>query len=153
MMNNKMLPSISQYMKDHVDSTKEWTDGNYACPFHDEKHGKSFSIRGSIWRCFGQCQCGGDVVSLHKHNFRIKTKEEAERSLFNLYHIDVSKDVSFVLPKVDADPVLARRRIAYNRALRAAKTVEQWLELDYILSKVPFDVAELELFCSKCGQR
>ena len=92
-MRNSNLPTIAEYMRDHVDSSMDWTDGNYACPFHDEKHGKSFSIRGDIWRCFGSCQCGGDVISLHRHNYKLKTNDEAEKSLFYLYKIDVEKNV------------------------------------------------------------
>lgn len=36
------------------------------CPLHQEQEGMSFSIdvQKQLWRCFGKCQCGGDVLKL-----------------------------------------------------------------------------------------
>lgn len=36
------------------------------CPLHKEEKGESFSIdtKKQIWKCFGKCQCGGDVLKL-----------------------------------------------------------------------------------------
>lgn len=149
-MRDRNLPTITQYMKDHVDSSVDWQDGNWACPFHKEEHGKSFSIRGDIWRCFGQCQCGGDVISLHRHNYQLKTNEEAKKSLFYLYHIDAANEVTFKVEPAEPDEVLAKRKIVYNKAIRRANTPDLWVELDYILSKVPYDVHELEMFIDRC---
>lgn len=151
-MRDSRLPSISSYMKDYVDSTKDWSDGSYACPFHDEQNGKSFSIKGNMWRCFGRCQCGGDVIDLHRFNNKMKSREEAEKSLFILYHLVGEKTISFERPEVKADEVVVQRKFWYNKALRCAKEPDQWIELDYILSKVPYDVKELEMFCYRCGQ-
>lgn len=151
-MRDSRLPTISAYMHDHVDSSKDWVDGSYACPFHNEQKGKSFSIKGNVWRCFGQCQCGGDVVELHRFNNKMRTREEAERSLFILYHLNAEHEISFERPKVEADEVVVQRKFMYNKALRCATNPERWIELDYILSKVPYDVKELEMFCYKYEQ-
>lgn len=36
------------------------------CPLHGEKEGESFSVdvKKQLWKCFGKCQCGGDVLKL-----------------------------------------------------------------------------------------
>lgn len=36
------------------------------CPLHGEENGMSFSIdvRKQLWKCFGKCDCGGDVLKL-----------------------------------------------------------------------------------------
>lgn len=36
------------------------------CPLHHEQKGESFSIdaKKQLWKCFGKCQCGGDVIKL-----------------------------------------------------------------------------------------
>lgn len=36
------------------------------CPLHGEQHGASFSIdiKKQLWRCFGKCAVGGDVIKL-----------------------------------------------------------------------------------------
>lgn len=36
------------------------------CPLHNEQKGEAFSIdaKKQLWRCFGKCQAGGDVINL-----------------------------------------------------------------------------------------
>jgi hypothetical protein len=36
------------------------------CPLHNEQEGESFSLdeKKQLWKCFGKCQCGGDVIKL-----------------------------------------------------------------------------------------
>lgn len=53
------------------------------------------------------------------------------------------------VPEVNEKDVYSRR--CYAAALQLAKTSKDWLELDYIMSKVPYDVKELEVFCSTRG--
>lgn len=153
-MATSSLPSIPQYMREHVDNKLDLDEkSSCPCPFHKEKHGKSFSIKGIQWRCWGQCQKGGDIVDLHQFNYGIKDRDEAKRSLCNLYHISISKETTFERKAVEADETQVRRKFLYNKALRCANGPDSWVELDYILSKVPYDVAELELFCSKLEPR
>lgn len=141
------LPTISQYIREYVNHDLDLKETDMcACPFHHEKKGKSFSVKGRMWRCFGACQTGGDVIDLHKFNFKLKTREEAEQSLYQMYHIEADKDVSFVKREVQPDEVLSKRQYVYNRALAKATDPDSWVELDYILSKVPFDVKEMEMF-------
>lgn len=36
------------------------------CPLHNEQKGMSFCVdeKKQLWKCFGKCQCGGDVIKL-----------------------------------------------------------------------------------------
>lgn len=149
------LPSIPAYFKEHVDVTIDLEKTpSIPCPFHDEKSGKSFSYSRNlnIWRCFGACHCGGDVVDLHKLNMRIKSRKEAEKSICKIYGLNYNEIPDFSSKKeVEVNPHDVRKRRAYACAVRLAKTPDDWIELDYILSKVPYDVKELEVFCSVRG--
>jgi DNA primase len=36
---------------------------SWKCPFHHEVHGYSFAATDTSWRCFGQCNTGGDIIT------------------------------------------------------------------------------------------
>lgn len=155
-MNNiiDMLPTIPQYYKLYVDNSVDLDNTpSQPCPFHNEVNGKSFtySRQLNVWRCWGACHCGGDVIDLHRLNYKLKTRKEAEKSLCQLCNIDIKSDLSFEKKEVTIDEKDVHRRRVYALALKAAKSVDDWLELDYIVSKVPFDVKELEVFCNSRG--
>lgn len=148
------LPSIPSYFKTYVDPNVDLDlTSNIPCPFHMEKHGKSFSYSKQlkVWRCFGSCHCGGDVVDLHRLNYRLKNRDEAKKSLFNLLGIDYKEQLNFDKKEFEIDEADVERRRAYALAVELAKTPDDWDELDYILSKVPYDVKELEVFCATRG--
>lgn len=151
---DERLPIIPRYFKDYVDPKVDLTlTSSIACPFHNETHGKSFSYKADsgIWRCFGACHTGGDVVDLHRINYGIKTRDEAVKSLYALYHIPYDPLQALRPAKVEPDKKDGDRRRVYAAALQLARDVDSWLELDYVLSKVPFDLAELILFCENRG--
>lgn len=148
------LPTIPQYYTQYVDSKVDLSETPYQpCPFHGEVNGRSFSFsrQMGIWRCFGACHSGGDVIDLHRLNYRLKTKDEALKSLCALYGItlDVKPDFKIETPEVDEREVYRRRALAV--AMSLAKTADDYIELDYIVSKVPYDVKDLEIFCSSRG--
>lgn len=150
------LPSIPDYYRQYVDPKVDLnTSPSQPCPFHDEKSGKSFSYAKQlgIWRCFGQCHCGGDVIDLHRINYRLKSREEAKESLYKILGISITKELSFEKREVEVDDKDIYRRRVYSLAVSIARNSDSgvWLELDYILSKVPYDVKELEVFCSRHG--
>lgn len=151
---NSNLPSIPDYFKRYVDPKVDLNETpSIPCPFHNEVNGKSFSYSRqlNIWRCFGACHCGGDVVDLHRLNYRFRTKEEAKKSLYRDYGINVVPNPSFQKEEVFVDPKEVFRRHVYGTAVRLAKNRDDWLELDYIVSKVPYDVEELVDFCTARG--
>lgn len=151
---NDRLPSIPEYFKKYVDTKVDLdTTPQIPCPFHDEKTGKSFSYSKQlgIWRCFGACHCGGDVIDLHRLNYRMKTRDEAKRALYMLYGISLSEELNFDKKKVEVNMEDVHRRRVYAAAVKLAKTPDDYIALDYIVSKVPYDVKELEVFCSSRG--
>lgn len=151
------LPSIPDYYRTYVDPKVDLnTNPSQPCPFHDEKSGKSFSYSKQlgVWRCFGQCHCGGDVIDLHRLNYRLRTKQDAKVSLYKLLGIKLESTLTFEKEEVTVDENEVYRRRVYSLAVQISQKSddpEVWLELDYILSKVPYDVKELEVFCSKHG--
>lgn len=148
------LPTIPQYYKQYVDPSVDLNiNSSQPCPFHNEKTGKSFSYSKqlNIWRCFGQCHCGGDVIDLHRLNYKLKSREEAKASLYNILGIEYTASLSFEKEDIEVDEVDVHRRRVYSLAVTVATKPDDWLELDYILSKVPYDVHELEMFCLKHG--
>lgn len=148
------LPSVPQYYKQYVDTTVDLDEMPYqACPFHNETNGRSFSYSKQlgIWRCFGACHCGGNVIDLHKLNYHLKSREEAEKSLCNLYGIEIDNSVSFNSEEIEVDQNRVYRNRVLTCAMNMAHTPEDYVELDYIVSKVPYDVKDLELYCSVRG--
>ena len=143
---------IPEYYKRFCDPDVDLNiERSIPCKFHNEQHGKSFSYSPEkhIFRCWGQCHCGGGVVQLHKLNFHLRTDEEAEESLCAILGIEPSKKEFGVLPEVHVNEENVKLRTLTARAIRKAKSVDQWLELDYIMSKVPVSVEDLEVFCNK----
>lgn len=148
------LPSIPDYYKQYIDKSVDLNDTPHQpCPFHGETHGKSFSFKDGIWSCFGACHVyGADVVELHRRNYKLNTREEAELSLRRLYNLPTKMLPTFKRREVTVDESHVHRLSLYNKALRVATTIDSWIELDYILSKVPYDVDELEMFCNQYGK-
>ncbi len=148
------LPTIPQYYSQYVDpSVNLENEPTQPCVFHNEKHGRSFSYSKTlnIWRCFGSCHCGGDVIDLHRLNYHLKDREEAKKSLYSILGLKIDETISFEKEDIEIDMNDVHRRRVYALAVSLAKEPDDWLDLDYILSKVPYDVAELEVFCAARG--
>ena len=153
-MDKNKLPTIPEYFRAYVDKTVDLdATPSIPCPFHNERTGKSFSYSRQlgIWRCFGACHRGGDVFQLHKLNYKLGSTREAKESLYKLYGLNLVSQLTFEREKVEPDLKDAYRRRVYTAALGLAKDVEDWLELDYIVSQVPYDVTQLEDFCIQRG--
>lgn len=54
--------------------------GTQPCPLHNEKSGKSFSVRkdDELWNCFGKCGKGGDAITLVSEAQNISYGEAAK---------------------------------------------------------------------------
>ena len=145
--------TIPEYFKAYVDKSVDLTvTKNIPCPFHNEKEGKSFtySPEKQIWRCWGACHTGGDVIRLHQLNYHLKSYQDAKVSLYTLLGIQEELKPTFKPVKVKLNPADNNRRILFNKACELAATLspDKWIELDYIMSKVPYDTEELKTFIS-----
>lgn len=140
------LPTIPEYYKQMINSSVDLAlSPKQCCPFHQEDT-PSFSYNGEkgIWRCFGACKCGGDVIDLHKKNYHLRTRQEAENSLNALCGImsHVKLETAPTSQFINVDKV--ESEILYQKALLLANNPDRWDELDYLMSKVPIDYISLQ---------
>lgn len=139
-----MLISIPEYFKRYIDSRVDLSvENKICCPFHKEDTPSfSYSPERGTWRCFGSCKCGGDVIELHRVNNKLPNRAVAQKSLMEL--LGLKQEVTFKRERPKPNENDVRRRLAYARAVSCAKTVEDWLELDQIMSYSPVDVDDLD---------
>ena len=66
------LISIPEYFTRFIDRSIDLTKiPKICCPFHEEDTPSfSYSSEKGLWRCFGACKVGGDVIALHQKNYR-----------------------------------------------------------------------------------
>lgn len=141
--------SIPEYFKKFINPNLDlYVTPKICCPFHEEDTPSfSFSVEKGIWRCFGACHTGGDVIALHQKNFHLPSRTVAQKDLLNRLGV---KNTALLLTE-HASPDYAQALLAslMARALFAAKTVEDWIDLDYIMSVYPPDTKELQAFCER----
>lgn len=140
-------PSIPEYYRDYINKNVDLlVEPKQCCPFHKEDTPSfSYTAERRAWRCFGSCKCGGDIVDLHKKNYNLTTRKEAEESLDRLYK--VPRQGRLVNPKdllLQVDEKSVYKQQVYGEALVLANNIVRWVELDYVMSKYPVDVLELE---------
>ena len=147
--------NVPQYYNKYIDSKVDLDETpKVCCPFHKEDT-PSFSYNQATgrWRCFGACKKGGDVIELHRANYRLKTRQEAEDSLLNLLGIKKRKIEN--LSELKPDVVLNEENIEidrlYTTCLLHANCVERWLDMDLAMSYYPVDKFRLEALLKKWG--
>lgn len=141
------LITIPEYFMRFINSTTDLTKTpKIQCPFHSEDTPSfSYSQEKGIWRCFGACHDGGDVIALHRRNYKLRTRLEAENSLYKLLGLRHTEAPHRVESGI-VDEFKAKRKVAYAEAILLAKTVDDWLELDYIVGQYPIDLNKLIAF-------
>lgn len=149
----KMI-SIPDYWHDYVNPNVDLrANPKQPCPFHHEEHGQSFSYKEgeNYFSCFGACHViGGDVVSMHMLNYKIKDFDKAEESLARLYNIKLeAEELKFEKEETHVSERDVRFRVAYAQACKLAKTPDDWIVLDYIMSQYPPDVDKLQMFINE----
>lgn len=145
------LPTIPEYYREMINNSVDLTtEPKQCCPFHKEDMPSfSYSAERGIWRCFGGCKCGGDVIDLHRKNYNLKTREDAERSLntmcgvYTPLHLNSSKK----LKVIDEDKI--DNEVLFQKVVMMANSVSRWVELDYFMSKTPIDYEEMQLMYSR----
>lgn len=155
----KKAIDIPTYFLRFVDNKINLVDTpSICCPFHDEDTPSfSYSHDKGVWSCFGSCKAGGDVINMHKKNRGLRTREEAINSLARELNID-RRTLGFVAPDYDdyRNKTVAKYKSKLIIASNKAKTVEQWLELDYLVSfNKPYDemIEDLDDFINRSSSR
>ena len=148
-MSNQLI-SIPEYYARFIDAGVDLQKTpKVCCPFHKEELPSfSYSAEKGLWRCFGACKVGGDVVALHQKNYKLRTRREALDSLYKLLGITGQRCVE----RGVADLREAACKAAYAKAELVAKTPEDWDELDYLMGQYPLEVDKLEAFYN-CRRR
>lgn len=143
------LLTVPEYFSRFIDPTIDLNvTPKICCPFHsEEKPSFSYSPEKGVWRCFGACKVGGDVIAMHQKHYRLRTRQEAEKSLRRL--LGFKDDVNPMAVQRDPPVVNEREMLfksAYARAILVAQTPDDWDALDYIMGQYPQDVHMLEAF-------
>lgn len=141
------LISIPEYYTRFIDKSVDLNRTNkICCPFHHEDTPSfSYSPEKGRWRCFGACKVGGDVIALHQKNYRLRSRREAEESLYKLLGVKVV-GMSQGARKGTPDMHTVAFQSAYAKASLVAQSVEDWEELDYLMSQYPPDIGKLEAY-------
>lgn len=145
-MSNELI-SIPEYFSRFIDPSVDLNKTpKICCPFHDEDTPSfSYSSEKGIWRCFGACKVGGDVIEMHRKNFRLPSREAAEDSLRKLLGLGgIRKKPGLTIGKADLNK--AQHKSIAAKAALVATTVDDWIELDYIMSQYPPDDDKLTAF-------
>lgn len=140
-----MLPSIPEYFSKFVNPSIDLNlTPKICCPFHSEDTPSfSYSANKQVWRCFGACKFGGDVIALHQKNYRLRSRQEAEDSLYKI--LGVAKKPR-VTQAGEANDSVVQMKTAYAQALLVATTPDAWDELDDIMGRYPVSLDRLEAF-------
>lgn len=140
------LPTIPEYFREFINQSVDLdSQPKQCCPFHTEDTPSfSYSREKGVWRCFGGCHSGGDVIELHRKNYRLKTRADAEKSLCNLYCITMQQVGCAVVDKEKIRESVIEENAVKLKALLLANSPKQWIELDYVMSKYPLELVELQ---------
>lgn len=155
------LPTVPEYYTEFINGNVDLAmQPKQCCPFHKEDTPSfSYNIATGRWSCFGACHAHGDVIEMHKRWFHFATRDEAERDLNQ--KCKISKDVSFasMLSASRLKPVseeLVNNEALYNQACMLVdkaptqeERIERYLELDYEMSKTPFDAVNIQVLVNK----
>lgn len=140
------LLTIPEYFARFIDPKVDLNQTpKICCPFHQEDTPSfSYSPDKGVWRCFGACHFGGDVVAMHQKHYKLRSREEARTSLYRL--LGYKEQVVHQVEKAEPNEREVRFKVAYANALMVAVTPDDWDALDYIMSQYPQDPALLESY-------
>lgn len=146
------MPTVPEYYQDFIDSSVDLVaNPKQCCPFHQERTPSfSYDIKTGRWTCFGKCKAHGDVIEMHRRLHHYATKEEADHDLKIRYNIP-KEDPRDVMLRAARTPLVSinevNDNVTYTKAVAlAGNNPDRWLQLDYVMSKHPYnrnDVLEL----------
>lgn len=141
------LPTVPEYYSEYIDKGVDLTMyPKQCCPFHQEDTPSfSYNIPTGRWSCFGKCHAHGDVIEMHKRWFHFSTREEAEKDLRIKYRVP---EETIETKMLKANSILVSEEkvddeAVYAQACSLANNTERWIELDYAMSKTPFNRNEV----------
>ena len=150
---NGKIPTVAEYYAAMINSSVDLVrEPKQCCPFHEEKTPSfSYDVRRERWRCFGKCHTGGDVYDMHRMHYHLNTREEAIRSLKSMCGVSNAPKLELAYDDYKVRDEQLYEEAIYQRCLLYANTVDRWLDLDYVMSKVPVESAELQQLLVKWG--
>lgn len=145
------MPTIPEYYKEFIDSSVDLlSEPKQCCPFHNEDTPSfSYSRDKGVWRCFGGCHCGGDVIELHRKNYKLGSRSDAEKSLHSLYGVTVKRVTSAEIDRETVRDDVIEDNAIRLKALLLANCPDRWLELDYVMSKYPLEIMDIQELISR----
>lgn len=145
-MKTGKLPSVPEYYQKYIDPNCDLIQTpKQCCPFHKENTPSfSYDIRTGRWSCFGKCHTHGDVIDMHQRWFHLSTRQEAEKDLCEKYGVDVKKPETLKTEQTIVSSEKVEDNVVFNRALLLANTPERWAQLDYAMSKYPYNRLDIE---------
>lgn len=136
------LPTVPEYYSEYINSGVDLvTSPKQCCPFHQENTPSfSYDLETGRWSCFGKCHAHGDVIDMHQRWYKLSSRDEAKKSLYSMYRVSLKESLEDLANKtvVFSEERMENNAI-YAEALALANTPDRWLELDYEMSKVPFE--------------
>lgn len=143
--------TVPEYFNKNIDSSVDLVKNNWqCCPFHKEKT-PSFRYNPitGIWQCFGKCKKKGKTVEMHMMRTGIETKEEAILDLQKILGITAGEVLHLKRRDLHTSSELDREcRQLYLKALGSLKTVEDWIDFDYVMSQNVIKMEQVELLKS-----
>ena len=148
------LPTVIEYYSEFINSGVNLAEHpKQCCPFHKEDTPSfSYNIETGRWSCFGKCHAHGDVIDMHMRWFHFNSRAEAEgdlRAKCNARKIMTLEDIKDEQNNRYIPEDKIENNIAYARAVALANTPERWEQLDYAMSKVPYDRLNLEILLAE----
>lgn len=129
----KLTEYYKKFINGQADLKKEkWQ----CCPFHKEKTPSfKYDEDKDECICYGACHTGFlDVIGLHRKNMQLKTRQESIDSLLAILKLEKTEIDLTPLPE-DFDERDAELKYLTSKASKLAKTTEDIIRFDYILTK------------------
>lgn len=137
------LPTVIEYYTEYINKEVNLTvSPKQCCPFHQENTPSfSYNIKTGRWTCFGKCHASGDVIDMHQRWFHFNDRNEAEGDLRIKYGVPKKRSMEEVVQENEhyISESDVENQVTYAQAVAMATTPEKWLELDYAMSKSPYD--------------
>jgi hypothetical protein len=149
-----MIPTVPEYYQTFINKNVNLLETpKQCCPFHEEDTPSfSYMRERGLWRCFGACKTGGDVYELHRKHYKLKSRDEAKKSLHSIYGVQEKLELVTGLEHIEKR--INQYKVDLDHAFQllvilAGDDVERWLELDYAMSKYPPDLLDLQSMINK----